>query len=341
MKVHIPEFIHHNRHTKVITIHHHHHKPKKEHHHHHHHHHHKPHIPQGHYHHTHKKTHTILKGKETKYHGHKHGHHGHHGYHGHHGHHSHHGHDPHHDSPSYIYEPSSGGSYVPSSGSSYQPNAGGSFEGDYASYTPSVPHYSPTIPQVPRVKGIQHTEKHVKVFDSLPGVLPSTGKSHGYQVTEQDEEDEEGEDYFTPVNGIEQAYPGTYGFIRGLSADPIASHDPFAQLTPQSTVHSQSNDIFVAAPLPTSGLSEIETFTTNLQNSAVPSVQSRPEFPVNFQGNDGGFDNTANSFAGNSGGSNLLLNDDKLVSEDSPVSFQREAGIQQTITTAGVETLTY
>lgn len=189
------------------------------------------------------------------------------------------------------------------------------------------------------------------MFDSLPGILPSPGKSHGYQVTEKDEEEEEGEDHFTPVNGIEQAFPATYGYIRGISADPGASHDPYASLSPQSTIQTKNNDLFVASPLPSSGLSEVETFTTNAHNNpfaspgstqgAIPSVQSTPEFPVNFQGNDGGFGNPANSFVGDSGGTNLLSIDEKSANEDTPVSFQREAGLQQTITTGGVETLTY
>lgn len=177
--------------------------------------------------------------------------------------------------------------------------------------------------------------------------MTSSGKSHGYKVTEEDED--EGEDHFTSLEGIQQTYPGTYGFISGVSSEPVTSHDPFSQLSPHSTVQSHNSDLFVNSPLPTS-LSDVETFTGSQNNpytslgptqNVLPSAQSTPEFSESFHGSDGGFDNPANSFAGDIDGTNLLSSDDKSISEDSPVSFQREAGVQESITTGGVETVTY
>lgn len=135
-----------------------------------------------------------------------------------------------------------------------------------------------------------------------------------------------------------------------MSSDPVTSHDPFAQLSPHSGVQSPNSDLFANSPLPTS-VSDVETFTGSAQNnpfaslgptqSALPSAQSTPEFSVSFHGDDGGFDNPENSFVGDIDGTNLLLSDDKSISEDAPVSFQREAGVQESITTGGVETVTY
>ncbi|KAJ0183917.1 hypothetical protein K1T71_000340 [Dendrolimus kikuchii] len=346
VRLHIPEFIHHDYHKKVITIHHHHHKPKKEHHHHHHHH-HKPQIPPGHhYHHHHKKSHTTSHSSSKGHQGH-HGHHKHHGHHVHHGHHSHnnkhnhhgHGHTSHHhDTPSTGYDPAS----VPF----FEDNTG-------PSYPPSVPDYGAgTAHQIPKVHGVTHTVKQVKVYDSLPGVIPGkTGSSDGYEVTEHGEEDDE--DIFTSVNGLQQVYPATYGYLRSAGAQP-PSHDPFVELTAQNAIQPQNNNNFEAAfqPAAVSGLESTHAFTGSAQSDpfsssapvehiGVPNNQPSVEFPAAFQ-NELSLDNPAVSFTGTgSDGTAFTAGDEGFLLSDKPVSFAREAGIQQTTNTGGVETIVY
>lgn len=340
MKLHIPEFHHHDHHKKVITIHHHHHAPKKEHHHHHHHI-PKPHIPQEHhYSHHHKKIHlktqTVSKGS-----GHHHGSHGHHGHHhkhhSHHGHHGHHG-GHHHDAPvvpSYSYSPS-----IPSYEDHYTP----SYSPPAPSYDSGIPTTSFTAPQVPHVHGISHTVKQVKVFDSLPGALPNKGVSHGYEVTEQGEE---GDDEFISVNNLQNTYPATFGYLQGAASQP--TNDPFAGLASQSSA-PQAHDLFAAAPQPTlSG--GIESFTGNAhsypfassaptQGVGLPSVSPSADFPVTFQ--ESAFDDQENSFPGSDvDGPSFIAHDENNISDETPVSFAREAGIQQSTNTGNVETLVY
>ncbi|KAM3968830.1 uncharacterized protein ACR2FA_001184 [Aphomia sociella] len=345
VRIHMPEFIHHDHHTKVITIHHHHHKPKKEHHHHHHHHHHKPHVPHvPHYHHHHKKLHVTTK-TVSKGHGHKshhghHGHHSHHGHHGHHGHHTHHGHHGHHHHDPVAYDP-------PST----------TFEEDFdSSFTPSVPSYggisqSPQYQGItPQVHGITHTVKQVKVFDSLPGAIPSNSNSnpsHGYEVTEADEDDD---DAFTSINSLQESYPGTYAFVRGADAP---THDPFAQLSPQTAL--QTHDPFATGPEPTSALGDVETFTGSVQQApfassaptqsiSIPtSISAEPsaEYPATYSTDQSGFDSPQNSFIGPTGETAFLSNNDNGISDDTPVSFSRSSGIQETVKTGGVETIVY
>ncbi|XP_013139957.1 PREDICTED: protein doublesex-like [Papilio polytes] len=329
VKLHMPEFIHHDHHTKVITIHHHHHKPKKEHHHHHHHHHQpKPHIPQHHYnHHHHKttlKTTTVSKGHKQVGHGHS-GHHGHHSHHGG-GHGSHYGHHgpSHHDSPSYNHN-------VPSI--SHDPGHV-SFEDDFKSFTPSIPV---NIPHNPHVHGVVHTVKQVKVFDSLPGSIKSNSGSgsNGYEVTEEGEEGDE--DAFTSVNTIPQTYPGTYGFVR--SAAPQAESYPGLAL--QSSVQL-NHDPFAAAPGP-SAFSGLENFSSDGQDfSSSLSPQGTnghalPEFAGQTE-QISGFDD-AESFVGNDISGTALLSAE--ANDDTPVTYSREAGIQHSLNTGGIQTVEY
>ncbi|XP_014366414.2 protein doublesex [Papilio machaon] len=336
VKLHMPEFIHHDHHTKVITIHHHHHKPKKEHHHHHHHHHQpKPHIPQHHYnHHHHKttlKTTTVSKGHKQVGHGHAghHGHHSHHGSshgtHGHGGHYGHHG-PSHHDSPSFNHD-------IPSI--SHDPGHV-SFEDDFKSFTPSIPV---NIPHNPHVHGVVHTVKQVKVFDSLPGSIKSnTGSgSNGYEVTE--EGDEGDEDAFTSINTIPQTYQGTYGFVR--SAAPQAETYPGVAL--QSTVQL-NHDPFSAAPGP-SAFAGLENFSSDGQDSFPSSLATQstnghalPEFAGHTE-QISGFDDPENSFVGNDISSTSLLSAE--ANDDIPVTYSREAGIQQSVNTGGLQTVVY
>ncbi|KAJ8737786.1 hypothetical protein PYW08_000381 [Mythimna loreyi] len=347
VRIHIPEFIHHDHHKKVITIHHHHHKPKKETHHHHHHH-HKPQIPYGHhYHHHHKKvaTKTLTETKGSK-HGHhhaKHGHHGHKVHHGHHGHHGHSHHGQHHEAPvvpSYSYSPSS----VPSYEDDYSPSYS-------SSYSPSVPAYGGgygisdySSPQSPRVHGVTHTVKQVKVFDSLPGALPSNGGSagHGYEVKEEGEDED---DVFTTVNQLQNRFPATFGYVR--SAAPEPTNDPYSELTSQAALPTH----FAASPVPTTALSGgLESFSTAhsdpfassapTQSISLPSVQPSGDYPVSFQSD--GFDGHLNSFTGSDGTEgSYISNEDNSLNDETPVSFAREAGIQQTTNTGNVETIEY
>lgn len=349
VKIHLPEFHHHDHHKKVITIHHHHHQPKKEHHHHHHHN-HKPHIPHGHFysHHNkkvHLKTKTISKGS-----GHHHGSHGHHGHHGHHGsqhkhhdHHTHHGHNYghhgyHHDAPA-----------VPSF--SHTPNVIPSYDDGYSSsYSPSIPSYDSgipntgyTVPQVPHVHGIAHTVKQVKVFDSLPGALPNKGGGHGYEVTE---EGEDGDEAFISVNNLQNTYPATFGYVRGATSP--SANELFGGITSHDSVQ-QSPYSFAAEPTALSG--GIESFSGTTQNDpysslaptqsdALSSVSPSANFPATFPESD--FDGEVNSFTGSDvDGPSFIAHEENSISEETPVTFAREAGIQQTTKTGNVETVVY
>lgn len=185
--------------------------------------------------------------------------------------------------------------------------------------------------------GIQTTVKQVKVFDSLPGG-PGATPGHGYQVTEEGHDDD---DTFTSVNSIQQQFPATYGYLRGAAGQ---THDPFAELTPHSI--GQSHE-FAALPQPTSGLDGAESFTGTVSDpfaaaptqGASPSAPTAPEFPVSFQP-EGGFDNPANSFGGSDGGT-ASFSEDKTGNDESPVSYSRVAGVQQTYNTGGTETVVY
>ncbi|RVE51036.1 hypothetical protein evm_004327 [Chilo suppressalis] len=354
VRLHVPEFIHHDHHTKVITIHHHHHKPKEEQHHHHHHFLPKPVIPYGHhYHKHHKKLHTTIKtvskGKQKQ-----HGHHGHHGHHSHHGHHGHHDPTPHYppsvnyEPPAYNYNPPQS-SYVPPVYNSYSPPSS-TFEEDFANFAPAAPSYTGSItPQQPRVHGVSHTVKQVKVFDSLPGALPSVGGkqagNHGYEVTEAEDD----EDSFTSVNSLHENYPATFGFVKGATG----THDPFAEPTPEvagvaGVTALQSHEVFAAAPQPTLSLNNHEPFAGTVQTAfassapdhsfGAPSVQPSAEFPVTFH--DEGFSEGAapTSFVGTTGTAFAAADHE---TDETPVSFSREAGIQQTFNTGGVQTIEY
>lgn len=197
--------------------------------------------------------------------------------------------------------------------------------------------------------------KQVKVFDSLPGVIPGAGAghagggggNHGYEVTENGDEGED--DVFTSVNSLHQTYPATYGYLRGAAEQP--SHDPFAELTPQGTVQAHNQDPFAGAiAQPTVSFGGGESFTGTVQRdpftssvpspSGHPSIQPAQEFPVSFQG-DGGFDEHANAFVGDDGGNMVFLTNEGGTESDTPVTFHREAGIQQTVKTGGVETVVY
>ncbi|XP_041987756.1 la-related protein Larp4B-like [Aricia agestis] len=339
VKVHLPEFIHHDHHTKVITIHHHHHKPKE--HHHHHHHHHKPHGHGHHYHHKKSSTHHVSKGHSSghghsgHHHGHHHGHQGHHhGHHGHHqGHHGHHGHEhKHHDpTPTFNYNPPT---------VNYDPPTV-NYDSPYTPFTSSIPN----IPHAPKVHGVVHTVKQVKVFDSLPGAVPGAGLAGtgtGYQVTEEGSDHED--DVFTSVNTLPQSFSGTFGFVRNAAP---AQEDPFADIPQQSTAQVQNHDPF-ASPQPTS-YDNLENFSQNDPFSSVaptagglPTAASSFRSDAEFDGNGGNinaFDDPSNIIVGNDIGSTAFLSDGG--NDDSPVSFSREAGIQQTIKTGGVETLVY
>lgn len=300
----------------MITIHHHHHKPKKEHHHHHHHH-PKPHIiPSGHHYHHHKKAHTTTK-TESKGHGH-HGHHGHH--HKSHGHH--HGHH-HHDTPS------------------YDPPRIPSYEDDYSpSYSPAVPSYGGGIGHhIPQVRGVTHTVKQVKVFDTLPGAIPHGG-NHGYEVTEHG--DDEDEDVFTSVNGLQQSYPATYSYTRGAAEQP--SQDPFAELSGQSAVQTNNHDPFAGAfPQPTVSLSGGQHFPGSTQHNPFAAAEPTQNTGLAIQPSDfpAGFDEQPTSFAGNGGDNSVFLSNDENTINDTPVSFSREAGIQQITKTDGIESFVY
>lgn len=191
--------------------------------------------------------------------------------------------------------------------------------------------------------GVTHTVKQVKVFDSLPGALPNVGGGgHGYEVTEEGEEDD---DVFTTVNQLQNRFPATFGYVRSAAAEP--TNDPYSELT-QSAIPTQ----FAAAPVPTTALSDgIETFTGSVQSDpfassaptqgiGLPSAQPSADYPVTFQAE--GFDGQLNSFTGSDGkDGSFISHEENNISDDTPVTFTREAGIQQTTNTGNVETLVY
>ncbi|OWR46212.1 LIM domain-containing protein A-like [Danaus plexippus] len=330
VRVHVPKFVHHDHHTKTITIHHHHHKPKKEHHHHHHHH-HKPKAPEGHHYHQHHKktsTHSVSKGHSS------HGNHGHHGHHSHHGHHGHHGHEhKHHDIPLTYdlhyeppnYEPPTINYQPPSI--SFNPNSASEEDFDFKSLNLGSP----------KVHGVVHTVKETKVFDSLPNAFAgaSVGNSgntgsHGYEVTEQGEEAED--DIYTAVNSLPQTYPGTYGFVRNAAPENI--HDPFAEIAPQNNNLGSSVNTFQAASNPS--FSNVQDFSSDndpFQSPITNQIIQPSELSNEFDDVNPGTFSDPNHLVGFSSAEDLI--------DDTPTSFNREAGVQQTINTGGLETLTY
>lgn len=193
-----------------------------------------------------------------------------------------------------------------------------------------------------------HTVKQVKVFDSLPGGIPNVasnavGGGGGYQVTEEGEEED---DAFTAIDGLQQSYPATFAYVRGAAPEPV-SNDLFSSIAPQSTVQSANHDPFADSPAPTAfGGND---FTSPAQapfsslaptQHVIPSAQSTPEFPVTFQAAQTGFDDPANTYVGADAGSTALAPQDRPTAND-VVSYSRVAGVQQAITTGGVETVVY
>lgn len=183
------------------------------------------------------------------------------------------------------------------------------------------------------------------MFDSLPGAIqPSAagGVSTGYQVTEEGNEDED--DAFTSINTIPQAYAGTYGFVRSAAPQPA---DPFG-VALQSTVQT-NHDPFAASPQPTA-FSGLENFAGGGQSNAfgglpaqgvLSNAHAPPEFasaPISPE-TLSGFEAPGSAFVGNDIGGTASLSD--VTNDDTPVSYSREAGIQQTVKTGGIETLVY
>ncbi|XP_039763121.1 la-related protein Larp4B-like [Pararge aegeria] len=317
INLHVPEFIHHDHHTKVITIHHHHHKPKKEHHHHHHHHHQKPNILHGppKYHHSHHHTksssHSVSKGHSTHLGQNSHGNHGHKKKQGHSGHHGHHNYK-HYETPAINYAPP------------VKHNPSPSFGSDYGAFSPSVPN----IPSS-QVHGVVHTVQQVKVFDSLPGAFKTGGT--GYEVREQGDEGDE--DVFTSVNSLSHSYPEAFGYARNAAAQ---QSDPFSDIIHSNTNQSPNTDPFAGAQ-PQPNYSNLEDFTIQTQSAhTLPSAQ--PSY-AEFTGNDN-IDNSdigiGNGFSGDP-----VLSFAEAAEDDSPVSFSREAGLEHAINTGGIETVAY
>lgn len=198
---------------------------------------------------------------------------------------------------------------------------------------------------VPQVHGITHTVKQVKVFDNLPGVIPNT-YNNGYEVTEHGDNDEE--DVFSSVNGLQHSYPATYGYLRGAAEQP--AHDPFAELTPQSAVQTNNHDPFAGAiPQPTVTLSEGQHFPGSTQHD--PFAAAGPthntglaiqpsDFPAGFD-RSSGVEEQPTSFAGTGRDSSVFLSNEENTLNDSPISFSREAGVQHLTKTGGIETIVY
>lgn len=185
---------------------------------------------------------------------------------------------------------------------------------------------------------MQHTVKHVNVYDSLPGAVPH---SPGYEVTEPHEEEA---DSFSGINTVQQSYPATFNFLRGAAPEP-ASHDPFGPIASSVQTH---NDPFAAGPQPTS-YGGVESFTgTNAQqhdpfSSSSPSGSgsSSPHFSQSFGAGGQELDEPASSFAGASAGDGFLA-DDKSINDSNPTTtFDREAGVQQVVQTGGHEIVVY
>ncbi|CAK1588638.1 unnamed protein product [Parnassius mnemosyne] len=208
-------------------------------------------------------------------------------------------------------------------------------------------HEDQHIPHNPHVHGIVHTVKQVKVFDSLPGTIQvNTGDSgsHGYEVTEEGEGDE---DAFNSINTIPQSYPATYDFVR--SAAPQHT-DSYAGIALQSTVQS-SHDPFAAGPQPTD-FSALENFSSDGQSDAfavslpeqgvLSNAHAPPEFASGHVNPESvsGYDDPENTFVGNDI-SDIAFISTAEANDDTPVSFSREAGIQQTVKTGGIETIEY
>lgn len=327
IKLYVPEFHHHKHHTKYVTIHHHHKKPKKEQHHHH------IHIPKshplnhyGHYHRTKKGHKTTLKTTTTHVgSGLGHGHHGH----------SHH----HHHDPSSNYE---------------TPVYGDHFSSQAAPHVvpfSSIPH----IPSAAKVRGISHTVKQLKVFDSLPGATPGGNGDKGYEVNENSEEEEE-EDSFTAVNNIHDVYPPKFNFLQSASAN--TGNDAFESFGNQG----QSHVPFVSGKQLVVGTDSFmahgggqnydgfESFDGLGGGHELPSLSDNGDFqpiaheiPVSFGGEEEAFEGTENSFTSGAGiGHNTYLSgNEKFGFEDAPVSFAREAGVQRTEDTGGQYTAVY
>lgn len=336
--MHVPEFIEHDHHTKVITIHHHHHKPKKEHHDHHH----KPIIPYGppkyHFNHHHSKSsshsvtkghHTTLLGKKSRG---KHGHHGHQGKHGHSGLDSGHkvdGHT-HHESPS-SYDPPS---YDPPSYDkpivNYAPpsvnyNSGSSYGSDYGPFLPSVP----SIPS-PQVHGIEHTVQQIKLYNTVPGGL----KTGGYEVVEQGDG---GEDVFTSVNSLSQSYPGAYGYGNHAAAE---QSDPFSDIAQSNTNQAPNANPFLnAQPQPI--YTSLENFKVQSQPAEPILNVQQPYYEPYPQGTEYENGDNDNLVIGHDVSGPSALSYDDAAQDDTPVSFSREAGTQHAINTGGIETVAY
>ncbi|KAI8430958.1 hypothetical protein MSG28_001064 [Choristoneura fumiferana] len=208
---------------------------------------------------------------------------------------------------------------------------------------PGIPHDVPVIPNrhiIPLFR-----RNLVKVFDSLPGGIPSVasnavGGGGGYQVTEEGEEED---DTFTAIDGLQQSYPATFAYVRGAASEPV-SNDLFSSIAP---VQSANHNPFAESPVPTAFSGNDFTSPAQAQFSSlaptqhvIPSAQSTPEFPVTFQAAQTGFDDPANSFTGADAGSTALAPQDRPTAND-VVSYSRVAGVQQAITTGGVETVVY
>ncbi|VVD02785.1 unnamed protein product [Leptidea sinapis] len=274
---------------------------------------------------------------------------------GHHGHQGHHGHGVKHDYPSINYQPpvvnydpptiqyeSPTVNYQPPA-VNYQPPAV-NYEPPAVNYEPPstnfeyTPTYNHDVPSltsgqnIPQVRGVVHTIKQVKVFDSLPGAIPGAGPNtgHGYQVTEEGNDDED--DVFTAVNTLPQTFSGTYGFIRNAAAAP--QHD-FTDLPHQGSQNSNNHDPFAASIVPTA-FSNLETFT----NNDVKEPSAPEEFSGHIEGTNG-FDDVANVIIGSDMGSRALLATSGGLNDETPVSFSRVAGFQESVKTGGLETVEY
>lgn len=312
--MYVPEFHHHKHHTKYITIHHHHKKPKKHHHHH-------IHIPKSHphhyygYYHTKKGHKTTLKTTTTNVQpSHHHGH---------------------HDSSTSYDAPIYGGHY--SSASQVAP---------HIPSAPSIPKY----PILPKVHGISHTVKKVKVYDSLPGAIQGTDEDKGYKVIEDDDDD----DTFTAVNEVQNKYPSTFNFLNSASASN--SHDPFS-LSEAPDLNSynsyplgkQSFDTANAFAGGAQSYGDAESFIGNqgheFSSLADHNIGLQEDIPVSFGSENGasfnGGENSFTSSGSGTGGDSYLSANEQFGSDDTPVTFAREAGVRQTINTGSKHTVLY
>ncbi|CAG5007085.1 unnamed protein product [Parnassius apollo] len=168
--------------------------------------------------------------------------------------------------------------------------------------------------------------------------------SYGYEVTEEGEGDE---DAFTSINTIPQSYPATYDFVR--SAAPQHT-DSYPGIALQSSVQS-NHDPFATVPQPTD-FSALENFSSDGQSDAFAvslpeqEVLSNAHAPLGFASGHvnpesvSDYDDTENTYVGNDISGTAFLSTAEA-NDDSPVSFSREAGIQQTTKTGGIETIVY